>query len=88
MSPLKYLSNATLYFLEAILECTRSISPPAVIAPLFGLAVVIAMLWIEGPHTSALESIRRVVLWYGHWFVLGAIATTAVGPASKTLSDP
>lgn len=84
MPLLKHLSGATLHFLESLLAFTQSISLRTVIPFLLGFVVFAIMFWFEGPHTPVLESIQRTVLWYGRWFVFGVIATTAVGPASKT----
>ena len=86
MSPLKYLSNATLYFLETLLQYTQSISPRAIVSLLLGFAAAGVMLWFEGPHTHALVSIQSAALWYGRWVVLGAIATTTIGPTSMTFA--
>lgn len=86
MPPLNYLSNATLYFLDALLQFTQSIKPLAIVSLLLGFTVVGTMLWFKGPHTPALESIQSAALWYGRWFVLGAIATTSLGSTSKTFA--
>ena len=85
-SPFKYISNATLHSLEVLLESIESIGLRGMLPFLLGFVMIALMSWVEGPHTSTLKSAQDAILWYAHWFTLGAIATVAVGPASKTFA--
>ena len=53
-----------------------------VIALLLFLAVIVALIYLDGPHSDTVRHVERFVLWYGGWVLLGFASSAGIGSVS------